>query len=94
MELKGEYPDKRRDEKKVVDCTNSISSTMYFYNKYRESPEPNKIISKTFYVSAFLKHIDGLFALIAKDAESENTFEAAGDINSEYSSISKTPETD
>lgn len=77
MELKGEYPDKRRNEKKVVDCTNSISSTMYFYNKYRESPEPNKIISKTFYVSAFLKHIDGLFALIAKDAESENTFEAA-----------------
>lgn len=77
MELKGVYPDKTLDGKNIVDCEHYISSTMKFYSKYRENVESNKVISNTFYASAFLKHIDMLFSLVAKDVENENGFEDA-----------------
>lgn len=77
MELKGVYPDKTLNGKNIVDCERYISSTMQFYSKYRENVESNKVISNTFYASAFLKHIDMLFALVAKDVENENGFEDA-----------------
>lgn len=89
MNLLVTYPDKTIDGHKIVDCVRNTTSHAYFYNKYREEVESEKIISKTFSAAPFLMHIDDLFALVAKDAECDTSDSATISIASMHPSIKR-----
>lgn len=67
MELCGNYKTKTLDHKKIVDVVRPYHCYMYFLNKYREDPENEKTIAKSFYSAMMLPYIDELFRLISED---------------------------
>ena len=67
MMLLGTYPTKRLKDGTAVDVISQCNSEMFFFNKYREEPEDNVVISHTSNVRGFIKHIDKLFKIIADD---------------------------
>lgn len=72
MNVMGVYPAKTIEDKKVVDCERRMRAKMHFLNKYRESNESNKVISKAFYSAIVFPYIDKLISLIAKDIDSKS----------------------
>lgn len=89
MELRGIYPAKTIEEKKIVDCIKRCKSYMYFFDKYREDVESKKVISKTFNASPFLVHIDNLFELVAKDIDDIDDKCASISISSVHPSVKR-----
>lgn len=67
MKIKGTYPSKTIDNNTVVDCIRHCASEIFYFDKYREDPENEKIIAKTWDASIFFKHIDDLFTIVADD---------------------------
>lgn len=67
MRLIGKYPSKTISDGKIVDCEKICNSEMFFYDKYREEPEEQKIVAKTWDASPIFKHIDALFNMVAED---------------------------
>ncbi|OON85009.1 hypothetical protein BXO88_14575 [Oribacterium sp. C9] len=67
MKVKGTYPSKFIDNDKFVDCIKHCDSEIYYFDKYREDPENEKIIAKTWTESLFFKHIDALFTMVSDD---------------------------
>lgn len=90
MILRGEYPDKGLLGNKIVDKISCRKSTAYFYDKYREPIESNKIISKTFNVTHFIDHIDSLFQMVAIDLENGSDPDKASiSISSMHASVKR-----
>lgn len=56
MKLIGKCPSKGMEHGKIIDCTRDIRSNMLFYDRYREAPENDSVISKTFYAKYMLKY--------------------------------------
>lgn len=67
MKIKGTYPSKTIDNNMVVDCIRHCTSEIFYFDKYREDPENEKIIAKTWDASLLFKHIDDLFTIVADD---------------------------
>lgn len=73
MELRGESDEQRcvngKRDTLIIPCI----CRMFFINKYREAPEPRKVIEKTLDVAEFTRHIDKLFQLVAEDLTKDDS---------------------
>lgn len=67
MKLKGDYSVKASKNGEIVYTTRECVSEMFFFNQYREEPEEKNETEKLIWLRSFLKHIDGLFRMIADD---------------------------
>lgn len=89
MRLIGQYPSKGKKDGKITDCIRDCSSNMIFYDRYREAPENEKVISKTFYAAYMLKHMQNLFQMIADDISLDGEEAANISISSIHPSLSR-----
>lgn len=67
MKLIGECPSKTINNGKVVDCIQTCSSEIFYFNRYREDSEDKRTIAKTWEAAGLLEHIDNLLQMIAND---------------------------
>lgn len=89
MRLVGKFPGKGIKNGKIVDRISDCRSNMIFFDQYREEPEDEKAISKTFYAVYMLKHMQNLFQMIADDIATDKDEAANISISSIHPSFKR-----
>lgn len=89
MKLYGNYETKTIDHGKMIDVIRPYGCSMFFFDKYREAPEKQNVISKAFYSSLMLPYIDKLFELVADDVTGKLGTSASISISSMHPSLKK-----